>query len=944
MDAVLNLEFSPHVDRPTTCWYVASPDVRDWIDAALGGFVSGNQLAIRVLPVPNSARHREPMGAVVFGPRVVPNTCLRKCRRYTHLTERLIVPVESRLTVAVTEDELNVHLSERLLYVWHPQAGLIAFEPEDPLTLAELITHRPSEQADFMVGKPGSYLPTRLTSIYPAIPPTIQMVLEEGQDGIGRKGQSSEKIPPLEGEPKPGVANSLGRAGLSIFGAGLNIASAAGEFLGRHLGSSNGAIGGVGASGSSSGSESWLDQLREWTRQRLERMNEAVLSEREKEINRLMNLLEMNPDEGLKWALPIGGESHRGLASPSSQLSQRNPNFSMGGVSGGGPADHWDLSHQRQQELVHKYRELANREIGLGRFRRAAYIFAELLADYASAADVLKQGKHWREAALLYKDKLNNSRQAAECLEHGGLWTEAIKLHLELKQYDKAGDLYRRLEQEGEAIKCYETAVSGCRDRRDFLGAADLLENKLGDAARAITALEDAWPHSNQANAGLRELFAIFQRHGLHDQAKEAIDRVTAGFSPPQTQVALVETLAKNASNYPDRFVQHVAADATRVVASKLLIHPRTVDRSRILQSVKRLEPDDRLLARDCQRFGVPKKEKALKATPRSQDMVRVCFERMLHMQQATPECESIASTVSANVIFQAIQNQSSGKLQIFRVAWEDGAQSVKQWKSVPIRPESFSAFTVDPNRPHRVYFNTLLCETLDPPKRAFPREDRIPFDTKFSSLGVDTLGASLTSHGILWLASRSNSGFTLIASDQNEKLVSTVSLDEYNKIAAQFFASPTRACPMHATSKHVLLGLGSELVIHDHNTTRSITLDQPIHRLVGAYPNTRPRLLVSFEQGARIYWDDYFDGRECDFALELSSPYLAFTRGGNVIAAVDQACQIYSTRNSKMEMIGELHLDMPVRGVIAGNAPEQFGIVQKDGRISIYSWSAQGT
>ncbi|QDU75591.1 hypothetical protein Pan97_26250 [Bremerella volcania] len=945
MDAVLNLEFSAHNDCPTTCWYVASDDARDWVDAALEGFLPGNQLAIRILPVPQSAQRRDPIGAVMFGPRVVHNVWPKKCLRYTHLTERLMVPVESQLSAEVTADELNSQLSDPWVYVWHPQAGLVAFEPEDVLTLADLITHCSAKPPNLLPVEPGTHLPSRMTAIYPAIPPTMQMVLREGQDGIGTKGESGEKIPPGDGEARPGVANSLGRIGLSVFSAGLNMASAAGEFVGRHLGSGSGAAGGPVGSGTTGGSgESWLEQLKEWTQRRLEHLNEAVLSEREKEINRLMNLLEMNPDEGLKWALPISGEAHRGMATPSSHLAQRNPNFSLGGLGGGGPADHWDLSFQRQQELVQKYRELANREIGLGRYRRAAYIFAELLADYGSAADVLKQGKHWREAALLYKDKLSNPRSAAECLEQGGFWTEAIELHLELKQYVKAGELYRQLEQEDEAVKCFEIAVSECRDRRDFLGAADLLENKLSDLPRAITSLEDAWPHSNQATSGLRELFSVYQRHGLHENAMETIERVRSGFTPPQMQVALVETLSDKASSYPDRNVKHLAADATRVVASKLLSQPRTMDRSRILQAVRRLQPDDRLLARDCLRFGQQKKEKIPKATPRSQNMVRICFERMIELQRTTPECESIASAVSANVIFQAVQNQASGHLRIFRLAWEDGFQSVKEWKNAPIRPESLSAFAVDPNRPNRVYFNTLLCDLLDPPSVTFPQEDQVPFETNLAFLGRHMFGASLTSHGILWMVYRNVTGeLTLSATDQRGKLVSTVSLHGYNEVAASIIDSPTRVCPMHATSKYVYVGLGGDLVVHDHDATRSVTLDQTICRLVGSFPNTRPRLLVSLEQGARIYWDDYVDGRAFDFATELNSPYLAFSRGGNIIAASDRACQIYSTRNTKMELVGELQLGAAVRGVITGNAPEQFGIVQKDGRIAIYSWSAPG-
>jgi len=944
MNVELQLEFAAHASLPTTCWYVASSDPSDWIAAALKGFAADSQLVIRVLPVPCSARQRDPIGAVLCGPPVLQSAWPLQCVRYSHLTEQLIVPVESCLNPAVSVAELAERLTEGRKYVWHPHAGLVAFEPNDELKLADLIQHASATPIQFLPVDPGSHLPSRLTSILPAIPPTMQLMLDEGRDGIGTKGDSSEKIPPQQGEPKPGVGNSLGRVGLSIFDAGLNMASAAGNFIERHMGS-GGAAGGPGGTSASGGSgESWFEQLRQWTRQRLDHLNEAVLSERDKEINRLMNLLEMNPDEGLKWALPIGGEAHRGIAPPSSHLSQRNPNFSFGGLGGGGPADHWDLSFQRQQELVQKYRELANREIGLGRYRRAAYIFAELLSDYGSAADVLQQGKHWREAALLYREKLNNPRQAALCLEQGGLWTEAIELHLELKQYRQVGELYRRLGQEEQAVKYFEIAVSECRDRRDFLAAAQLLENQLGDVPRAIGSLEDAWPHSNQAAKGLQELFAVYQRHGLHDQAKLTIETVRTGFTPPQLQSALTDTLSATATGYPDRRVKHLAADATRVVASKLLVNYRTIDRSRILQALRRLEPDDRLLARDCLRFGQPRKDPKPTALPRSEKMLRVCFERMIDLRWTTPECESVASAVTANVIFQAVQNQASGHLRIFRLTWEGYCQTVKQWKNVPIRPESFSAFAVDPNRPNRVFFNTLHSEQLVPQMVVFSEEDRIPFETSLMNLDRHTIGASLTSHGILWEANRSTDGELYVtATDQTDKLVSTVSLGDRREPNALMWKGPLRLCPMHATSKHVYLGLGSDLIVYDHDKTRSVTLDGPIHRIVGSFPNTRPRLLVAFQEGARIYWDDDLDGREVDFAADLSSPYLAFTRGGNVVAASEQTCQIYSTRNSKMELIGELHLGATVRGVITGNAPEEFGIVQKDGRIAIYSWSGQG-
>ena len=289
MEATLRLEFSAQVDRPTTCWYVASENARDWIEAALHGFSPGNQSAIQILPVPKSTNHRDPVGAILVGPAIAANICPQKCIRYTHLTDQLIVPLQSRLTPEIEVLELKELLSSRRQHVWHPQSGLIAFESEDILSLGDLIKHRPAVQEDFRSGSPGSRMPRRLTSIYPSTPPTMEIVLDQGQDGIGTKGRANENIPPSEGEPKPGVGNALGRAGLSIFSAGLNMASAAGEFVGRHLKPASSSASGQQASGAADGGNTnWLDQLKDWTRQRLAHLNEAVLSEREKEINRLL--------------------------------------------------------------------------------------------------------------------------------------------------------------------------------------------------------------------------------------------------------------------------------------------------------------------------------------------------------------------------------------------------------------------------------------------------------------------------------------------------------------------------------------------------------------------------------------------------------------------------------------------------------------------------------
>ncbi len=932
MQATLQIQFTPKRQRGTSCWYVNSGNTSDWIRAVVEGYAAKHHDSLRLLPLPTAADDRSPIGAILLSKQTPSHAPTSACLPYGEAASRVLLPIEAKFDPAITAAELEAELSAEQTYVWHPVVGLVAFEAADQLTLAHLLTAAPLTTATFDRGEPGTRLPNTLASIVPAIPPDMKLVMEDGRDGIGTKGKDLNQLPKPEGEPQPGMGNSLGRMGLSVFDAGLNLASAAGPFVERMFGPA-----GPGA-GSGSG-ETWLSQWKQWTQQRLDQLNQATLSQRDKEINRLMNLLEQNPDEGLKWALPIGGDAHRGLASPSSHLSQRNPYFSLGGIGAGGPADHWDLSYQRQQELQRKYRELANREIGLGRYRRAAYIYAELLADIEAAANVLKQGQHWREAAVLYQERLKRPLDAAECLEQGGLCSEAIELYLEHKRYLKAGDLYVQLQQQDEADKCFELAVSECRSRRDALGAAKILEEKLASVPRAIDALDDGWPHSDQASQCLEQLFLLFKRHSMHDSAKKKISELRTHYAPPQRQASLVDVLADNATKYTDREVQNLAADACRVVAAKNLSTSRIVDRHRILQAIKRLEPDDRLLARDCLRFA--KQETPLrKISPTTNLTIDPQLDRTIKIRETTAQWRPAATVTSANVIFHMMHLPEERRARIYRIAWQDGSQDFLEFQTGPHSDGNVPYLTADPNRPNDIYISRQNSKKLPLPLESFPLTNEIPFETKIVDTGFVVMGTAIATHSEIWRLLHIKGDVYLDGFTRNGNLVGSMLVGSYADEIEPWLPEDGSSIPMWASSKHIYIGLGTLLRINDQGDSwREVEFDSNIIRLTGSFPNTRSRLLISLEQGAMIYWDDNYDGRDVAFARDMERPYLAFTRSGHVVAASGKKCQILATRNDKIELIGEIDLPSEAYGLVTGNAPEEFGIVQEYGSIAIYSW-----
>jgi tetratricopeptide (TPR) repeat protein len=221
----------------------------------------------------------------------------------------------------------------------------------------------------------------------------------------------------------------------------------------------------------------------------LNKVQESLDAVRNKEIARLMYLLEKDPDQGLRYALPIGGNKHRGTAPPSGRLGERNVNFSLQRLGGGGPADAWEIEAEYQRRLTTRYLELANREIRLGRHRRAAYIFAELLGDLSAAASALCSGRHWREAAVLYEQRLQQPAAAVECLEQGGLWEEAIELLVKLRWQERAGDLCTRLKQIDRAEKFYLDEIEAHQIRGDRLSAARIYDEKLQQPQHALVTL-----------------------------------------------------------------------------------------------------------------------------------------------------------------------------------------------------------------------------------------------------------------------------------------------------------------------------------------------------------------------------------------------------------------------------------------------------------------------
>nr|MDF1661684.1 hypothetical protein [Planctomycetota bacterium] len=443
--------------RPTKAWFIPGDDPKYWL----------RELTVTGLPIaefglyfmPTSMSDRSPNGLFV----VLSNPSRLSHHSWSAIPygqlAQLYLPTHCQLNPAVEAIEIEAEINFSVA-VFHPGIGLVGFEQSEMKSIHDLI-ERPKKSPDFQwnqASSSNSLETPRLISVRPEVQLNVATVLEEARGDIGQSAiapdkshrpqskvtPSKDKAPSQSGEQAgPGNAESNQADDPSWFKKAVA--------KGVQWISEKPQTSGPGKTG-------WFNKLSDWAGRTL---SPKILESREDEIRRLLRMLDENPDEGLRYALPLSSSpspsSSPGQFNPSTQLPPRTVDYGVG--QKGQASDPWNLDPKVVASLREKYREAAKRELHLGRHRRAAYIFSELLGDSNNAALALMDGKHYLEAAMLYKDRMGQTRQAALCLSQGGYFRDAIELYESVLLYEQAGDLYKRLELHEESRQAYRRAA-----------------------------------------------------------------------------------------------------------------------------------------------------------------------------------------------------------------------------------------------------------------------------------------------------------------------------------------------------------------------------------------------------------------------------------------------------------------------------------------------------
>lgn len=941
---VLQLRAAERPQPPPAAWFIPGDDPRVWLEELAVWQIPLDEA--RLCPLPQSASGGRACGVLVIPPPdSVPRVTIR-AEAYGLCASQLYLPILARLDPPASEAEIEAALLNELA-VWHPGAGLVGFEEADVIGVADLLAPPGERSCVWDLARPGRAPPPRLTAILTPAPPAFEESLADWRDDIGSR--PVEALPPGSRESLSSRLARLPRKAILAVACLMLILAIAylvsnwpaapftllevvmwlalALLLARLLPS-------LVAAGMASASDplfrhiatmpAWAKKLAGWANRKLQQVGQSLAAARHKEIDRLLQLLDSDPDGGLRYALPMSDFGRRWAGPPGTRLPARDTSFRLERLGGGGAADPWEIEQQQRQALKRRYRELANREMRLGRHRRAAYIFAELLGDLSAAASALEQGGHDREAAALYRDRLGLPLAAARCLERCGSWQEALDIYRDQQQFEKAAELLTRLDRPDEAAVMYRRAADRFAAQGDRPRAAKLLEEKLAAVDEAGFLLAAAWPATPQGAVCLGELFKLFGRHGRHEQAAAMIARLRDERGSRVQLGRAVSVLVDVARSYPEAAARHQAAETVRVSAGGRLPQADLDEAAALVGAVRALVPQDELLGRDAARWlarlrkpTVPAKA-SVRSSPRQVKIVETGGFQL-------PSDVTYKTLVSLPNGFIAAGFTAQGVAAV-RCDFEGSFQRA-DWKH-PLAERQPLLLAAD-ERGHVTVMASIGGSPFKP---------QIGIGTP-AWFTPETLAVAVSSLGVIWTIDSQ----LLLTAFQGEALQLSsrqFSLSELGVRIEPREEPPERLAVMLARRDELFLGLGHSLIKLKNDRIQETGLSGWVRQLAAAPLVLQLRLAAGFEDhGAAVIWDDLNGHEVVNIVADMARPELIFTLDGLLVAADERELHVYSTSNRSVVLRGQMAgPGRSLAGLIRGDRPGEFALLTTDGMVRRYA------
>jgi hypothetical protein len=598
----LTLKYTPNKQHASVAALIKGSSPGVWLQQLSQWGIAVNQADYFILPQSINSTVAAGLFVVFKNAEQVKN--IEIIHPYGKIGENLFLPTNAVLYPEVTEADLK----RALLWtyqLYHPTIGLVGFEDSDKANPLNWVDYGNPVVKSWGFANQG-LPPTPPLQLIQVQPPTAADVLNDVKKDIDKK--------PLSDIGKDDKRSTIAKIGDLLTEGLLKGILITGGLIGGIVGglfsfldnSGSGYKSNTGRGGdnskplynhSSGGKkEGFFAKLGKRIEEKIADLEER----RANELNRLMKMFDENSDEALQYALPLDSPYLNRGQKPEGTggwlLARRLTNFNLGGLGGGNVGNTWYLGNNEYQSLRTKYLAAAQREIEKKDYKKAAYIYAHLLADFSSAANVLEQGKYYREAAALYKDHLKNKESAAQCLERGGLTLDAIELYKEMDREEKVGDLYKSIGQTENAAKHYEIYIGKKLDSTDYIDAARVVDAKLENPQRAKDILLDGWKDYKNAENCLKNYFDIEARE---DNAPNAVKKIYNNHTDEDKKSSFLNVLEHVNKQHPDGQLLNASRDiAFEIVSAEAARHNPGV-----VKQLKTFFPDDSLLPSDSSRF-----------------------------------------------------------------------------------------------------------------------------------------------------------------------------------------------------------------------------------------------------------------------------------------------------------------------------------------------------
>ncbi len=565
----LKIEPAAQSQYPLRGIAIKSDRAHDWLMEIEQLGLSSTSFKLYPLPdvTPNSV-----WGCFVIGnfdPQQLP---VRGHHFFQMVFEGLYIPERSKLNVQLSTHELQ-KLFPRHITLYHPAIGMV--EMQEELLLSSLLAQPQPSANSIVIPQPGVSIPTKIKS-FQIQPVPVEEVLKKLEDPFtpGSKPPISKPLNPWEQIKRVAYSTLFSKKkdgqGKEVVGKsdfGQLFTRLVGNLLGKEA-------------------EEKVNQL--------QHDFESLEERNQKEVDRLMTFMRKNPEEAIKYAIPLDDNlTSRGGEAGLFKMSMRWGSTSLfsSGISSSGSGS-VDLGNS-YYDLKRQYNATAEEFIRKKEYEKAAFVYLKLLKNYTQAADSLEQGGMYREAASIYLKHTSNKLKAAQCFERGNLMQDAIQIYKELKQDEKVADLYRLIGKEKEALHYYGQVVDFYTGNHQLLKAALIKKEKMHDLAGCQTLLLGAWRQNKDAVNCLRYYFSTVTDI---DQRENAIQSVFKNDVNEMNQTYFLNVL-RDEFKQTEELKQMISDMACQIIDNQVQKDPS------ILSEMKSFFPDNSELLKDTLRY-----------------------------------------------------------------------------------------------------------------------------------------------------------------------------------------------------------------------------------------------------------------------------------------------------------------------------------------------------